>query len=383
MDWHTGDLKRTRAKGELAHAVVDGAHGTHAVELSLVRSEALQLKALHNEQFWCSTQANGCGGTLVLAAGKIRIPYFRHRPGAACALAGDNVRAARSYEHLRCQRALVGWLTAQGLSATIEHYFGPDGRADIHVVVSGRSHTIEVQLSPISLIEWRRRDENYRRQVDQVTWLYGAGAETMAAAEQATRGHAYNLRAHAEQAQALEVGVVTDLTDAWSHLDECELRIDRFWTPRLDEALADLATARDQAAAKAAQEAEATRREAQRRAEARTRQTAVVHRGPAAHTVESTILDNYGTVDWWRTYFPGLAGWTPDQGWRWTDELTEDGKATAKVLAYVVSRLYASGPVDMLLPADTSSAAEAVAALERGGLIRVYERGGVERWQRP
>jgi hypothetical protein len=382
MEWDTGDLKRTRAKGELAHAVVDGSDGTHAVELSPVRSEALQLKALH-EQFWCSTQANGCGGPLVLAAGQIRIPYFRHRPGAACALGGDNARAARSYEHLRCQRALVAWLKAQGLSATIEHYFGPDGRADIHVMVSGRSHTIEVQLSPISLIEWRRRDENYRRQVDQVTWLYGAGAETVAAAEQATRGHAHNLRAHVEQAQALEVGVVTDLADAWSNLDECELRIDRFWTPRLDEALGDLATARDQAAAKAAQEAEATRREGRRRAEARTRQTAVVHRGPAADTVESSIPDKYGTLGWWRTYFPGLAGWTPDQGWRWTDELTDDGKAIAKVLAYVVSRLYASGPVDMLLSADTSSAAEAVAALERGGLIRVYERGGVERWERP
>lgn len=342
MEWDTGHLERKRAKGELAHAVVDGSDGTHAVELSPVRSEALQLKARHDEQFWCSTQANGCGGPLVLAAGQIRIPYFRHRPGAACALGGDNARAARSYEHLRCQRALVAWLTAQGLSATIEHYFGPDGRADIHVMVSGRSHTIEVQLSPIGLIEWHRRDENYRRQVDQVTWLYGAGAETVSAAEQATRGHAYNLRAHAEQAQALEVGVVTDLTDAWSNLDECELRIDRFWTPRLDEALADLATARDQAAAKAAQEAEATRREGRRRTEARTRQTAVVRRGPAADTVESNIPDKYGTLDWWRTYFPGLAGWTPDQGWRWTEELTDDGKATAKVLAYVVSRLYAS-----------------------------------------
>ncbi|MEO5664964.1 MAG: competence protein CoiA family protein [Nocardioides sp.] len=378
MKWDTGHLERTRAKGELAHAVVDGSDGTHAVELSPVRSEALQLKALHDEQFWCSTQANGCGGPLVLAAGQIRIPYFRHHPGAACALAGDNARAARSYEHLRCQRALVAWLTAQGLDATIEHYFGPDGRADIHVMVSGRSHTIEVQLSPISLVEWRRRDENYRRQVDQVTWIYGAGAETAAAAEQATRGHAYNLRAHAEQAQAFEVGVVTDLTDRWSHLDECELRIDRFWTPRLDEALADLATAREVAAAKAAQEAEATRR----RAEARARQTAVVHHGPAAETVESTIPDNYGTADWWRTFFPGLAAWTPDQGWHWTDGLTDEGKATAKVLAYVVSRLYASGTVDMLLSADTSSAAEAVAALERGGLVRFYERAGVERWER-
>jgi hypothetical protein len=131
-----------RAKGELAHAVVDGPDGTQAVELSPVRDEALALKVLHEGSFWCSTQAGGCGGALVLAAGRIRVPYFRHVSGVDCALGGDSARAARSYEHLRYQRALLAWLEAQGLSATMEHHLGPDGRADLHVIVGCRRHTI-------------------------------------------------------------------------------------------------------------------------------------------------------------------------------------------------------------------------------------------------
>jgi hypothetical protein len=205
-----------RAKGELAHAVVDGPHGTHAVELSPVRAEALRLKALHEESFWCGIQAGGCGGGLVLAAGPIRVPYFRHQSGADCALAGDSARAARSYEHLHYQRALLTWLEAQGLSATTEHHLGPDGRADLHVIVHSRHHTIEVQLSPIGVNEWRRRDDGYHRQVDHVTWLYGAAAETAAAVEQADRGHALHIRTGAETGTAIEIGVVTDLNEAWS-----------------------------------------------------------------------------------------------------------------------------------------------------------------------
>lgn len=384
---NSGEAGRPRrAKGDLAHAVVDGPDGMHAVELSPVRAEALRLKALHEESFWCTTQAGGCGGALILAAGPVRIPYFRHHPGADCALAGDSARAARSYEHLHYQRALLAWLEAQGLSATMEHHLGPDGRADLHVVVHSRRHTIEVQLSPLGINDWRRRDEGYRRQVDHVTWLYGAAAETAAAAERADRDHVLHIRAGAESDSGIEIGVVTDLTQAWSPLEECELRSEAFWTPHLEQALADLADARAaEAAARAAEEAaEEARREAARQAAARPRageqNGEPIHRSappPASRTGAA-----YGTLPWWGEMFPELASWFPEQGWAWTDGLTDEGKAAAQVVSYVVSRLYASGPISMLLLPDEETGAEVLAALERAGFLRLYERGGVARWER-
>src|SRR4051794_38798664 len=98
---HTGRVAGTRARGELGHAVVDGPDGTAIVELPGARAAALRLKRQHSERFWCSTQAGGCGGQLLVAAGPVRMPYFRHRADAhACALAHDPERAARSYEHV-------------------------------------------------------------------------------------------------------------------------------------------------------------------------------------------------------------------------------------------------------------------------------------------
>jgi hypothetical protein len=72
----------------------------------------------------------------------------------------------------------------------------------------------------------------------------------------------------------------------------------------------------------------------------------------------------------------------PEQGWTWTDDLTDEGKAAARVVSYIVSRLYASGPISMLLLPDEMTGPEVVAALERAGFLRRYERRGVERWER-
>lgn len=375
-----GAERPRRAMGELAHAVIDGPDGIHAVELSPLRAEALRLK---ENSFWCSRQAGGCGGVLVLAAGPIRVPYFRHLSSGACALAGDNARAARSYEHLRYQRALLAWLEAQNLSATMEHHLGPDGRADLHVLVCSRSHTIEVQLSPIGTKDWRRRDDGYRRQVDQVTWLYGPGAETAAAAEQAARGHALHIRARAGTSSAIEIGVVTDLTEEWSFLGECELRPDGFWTPHLEQALADVAAAAEEARREALrQTAEDARREALRQAAAR--RAAERNRQSRHHSAPPSgdLSREYGTLSWWRTMHPEHASWASQQRWAWTDDLTAKGKAAAQMVAYIVSRLYTSGPIDKLMVPDEVTGAEVLAALERAGFLRLYEIDGIARWQR-
>lgn len=370
-----------RGKGELAHAVVNGPDGTHAVELSSVRAEALRLKSLHRGAFWCGIQAGGCGGALVVAAGPIRVPYFRHQPGAQCALAGDSARAALSYKHLHYQHVLVAWLEKQGLSATTEYHLGPDGRADLHVIVRTRRHTIEVQLSPIGVEDWQRRDEGYRRQVDHVTWLYGAASETAAASEQADRGHALHIRGDGT-GEGIQIGVVTDLNEAWSPLTECELQDGQFWTPCFDQALADLAVSREQAIAQAVEEE--ARREDLRQAENRHRAT------EAARELDTRVAprppttnrdDPYETLLWWAGT-PELASWVSKQVWTWADDLTDGGKSAVRLVSYIVSRLYTSGPISMLLLPDEITGAEAVAALERAGFLRRYTRQGVERWER-
>jgi hypothetical protein len=372
------DAERSERR-DLVHAVVDGPDGTHAVELPSVRADALRIKLAHRESFWCSRQAGGCGGGLVLAAGPVRVPYFRHRSGADCALAKDGARAARSYEHLHFQRALLAWLEAQGLHATTEYYLGPDGRADLHVLVRSRRHTIEVQLSPLGINEWAARDARYRRQVDHVSWLYGPHADTLAASEQAHRGYALRIRRNfnADGPPTIEIGVATDLAESWSPLSECELRPEQFWTPHLDQALADLASAREDAAA------EEARREALRELAAGRRPTDAQH-ARAKHGPPPTTrpTEGYGTLSWYEHIHPELRLWTPTRGWEWTAGLTDDAKAAARVICYLVSRLYASGPVSMLLLPDEGSGREVVEALERADFLRRYEHRGVDRWER-
>ena len=380
---------------KLAYAVVDGPDGAHVVVLPAGRSGALQIKDQYRETFWCSTQAGGCGARLIIAAGPVLRPHYRHKDGMdGCALADDGARAERSYEHLRYQRALLAWLADQGLHATIEKVLGADSRADLHVVVDGRSQTLEVQLSPIAGNAWRDRDEKYRSHVDHVTWLYGSGAEAAAATEQAARGHALHLRTAAAASQAsgearadveaahaetvVEVGVVTHLGEAWSRLAVCQLRSEGVWTPDLDQALSDLAAAENMAV-------ELARREAERRAAASVAAVERTVKWRAGALAAGTLVEGYGTTTWWPRIFLSFASWAPDEGWGWTDDVDEDVRAAARRLCFIVQRLYASGPVDMLMAPDEPevTTASAIAALERAGFLNLDERnGGVQRWRR-
>ncbi len=380
---------------KLAYAVVDGPDGAHVVVLPAGRSGALQIKDQYRETFWCSTQAGGCGARLIVAAGPVLRPHYRHKDGMdGCALAEDGARAERAYEPLRYQRALLAWLADQGLHATIEKVLGADSRADLHVVVDGRSQTLEVQLSPIAGNAWRDRDEKYRSHVDHVTWLYGSGAEAAAATEQAARGHALHLRTAAAASQAsgearadveaahaetvVEVGVVTHLGEAWSRLAVCQLRSEGVWTPDLDQALSDLAAAENMAV-------ELARREAERRAAASVAAVERTVKWRAGALAAGTLVEGYGTTTWWPRIFLSFASWAPDEGWGWTDDVDEDVRAAARRLCFIVPRLYASGPVDMLMAPDEPelTTVAAIAALERAGFLNLDERnGGVQRWRR-
>ena len=65
------------ALGHLRHAVTDGPDGIAPVRLPARQDAARRIKLLHGNRFWCSRQASGCGGNLIVIAGEIRTPHFR------------------------------------------------------------------------------------------------------------------------------------------------------------------------------------------------------------------------------------------------------------------------------------------------------------------
>lgn len=375
----TGDSRRP-VDDNLTHAVVGSPDSTHAIELPADRSLAKALQVLHRNSFWCGTGAGGCGQPMILNAGQVRIPYFRHHPGTDCAHSSAGSGAARSYEHLHFQHEIVVWLEKQGLTASAEFFLGPDGRADVHVIVDGRDHTIEVQLSPIGFSEWQRRDEQYRARVHRVTWLYGPGAEAAASTEQAGRGYVLHLRrSDTSEGRCAEVGVVTHLNEAWSPLSECELRGDLFWTPDLDQALVNLARARE--------EEEVAQKRAKEAAEAAiTRQHAAVQfpskKSQQPVSLPSDRTEACGTVAWWESLHPELSVWSETQDWEWVSGLSHRGRSAARVAAYIVSNIYLNGPISRILLLDEEAGVEVVAAMEAAGLLRQYELRGVKRWER-
>ncbi|MGY1639914.1 hypothetical protein ACI782_02125 [Geodermatophilus sp. SYSU D00703] len=219
---------------ELAWAVTDGAAGTHAVVLPEGPAEARRLVRHYGGGFWCSRAAGGCGSRLAVSALGAGRPSFRHPPETSCAFVDRGSRAGRAYEHLRYQHALTAWLTGQGYRPRVERVLGADGGADLHVGVEDLSHALEVQLSPLSDLAWRSRDDRLRAEVQQVTWLHGPGAETTAATEAAVRGVSLAVR---RQGTGLSVGVrdVDDRT-RWVLLGACRLTADGFSAPGTDEA---------------------------------------------------------------------------------------------------------------------------------------------------
>jgi hypothetical protein len=219
---------------ELLWAVTDGPAGTKAVQLPEDPLEARRLRQHYGGALWCSTQAGGCGGRLVVHAGDRLPPHLRHHGNAACGLLGPGSDPGRAYEHLRYQRALTAWLTGQGHRARLEKVPGPGGATGLHVVVDDLSAALEVQLAPLPDAAWRERDDHHRRRVRHVTWLYGPAAEPSAATEVAVRGVALALRRH-------DVGLSVGVRDVegrtrWVRLAACRLTAAGFWAPGVEEA---------------------------------------------------------------------------------------------------------------------------------------------------
>ncbi|WP_309133472.1 competence protein CoiA family protein [Cellulomonas sp.] len=380
------------ASNDLRHAVTDGPTGTAGVVAPPAHDAAARLRAEHR-MFWCTTQAGGCGGVLDLHVGKVRIPHFQHRRDAsACALTTRD--AGPSYAHLAYQRELAAWLAGQGYEATIEHRFDDAGRADLHVLVEGVAHTLEVQLTDIGAHTWKDRDARYRAQVDRVTWLHGPASRTTATTERVERDYALRIGRDADS--GVRVGVDTigdDGATVWAPLRECRITPAGVWTPHLETALRELAETRaEEARRRAAEEAERARRAAQeaaRRAdlereqqEARARRAASqAQRAPAtaaAHVVPSPGMRT--TADWRRLH-PDLPLWGPDHpGWAWLREYPVEHHEAGMYLAITVVRLYSRGGYSMLanpdLPAEVAQAM--VEDMTAAGWLQEDTRGARE-----
>lgn len=372
---------------ELLWAVTDGPDGTSAVALPDDRFEALAIKAKHHGAFWCTTEANGCGGSLILNAGEVRVPYFRHHPGAPCSFIGSESKAGPAYEHLRYQQAFAEWVIEQGYTPTLEKVLGTDGRTDLHVVVDQVSHAIEIQLSPLSAVSWQERDTRYRRRVDHVTWLYGPAAESAGASELSQRGLSFSLK------PGPEVGVrdVDDQT-RWVPLASCRLTADGFQAPGVVEAKA-LHLQRQQekveaARLKAEQEERdrlAAQQRLQREREARARAAAARPVRPEPPRLDFGHLKGLDGLDRWEALYPEAQWWQPDRGWGWLDSLPPELHRTARALTYTTQVLTFASPVATVFRELTDPEVRTLLfeRLEEMGLVRRYfHDSGIQRWER-
>ena len=355
------------------------------------------MKVRHGRRFWCSRTVGGCGAPLIVVAGPIRRPHFRHPPGSAnlCAFGRDPDRAKAAYAHLAIQLALVGWLDRQGFASRIEHVFKDGGRADLHVVVGDDAQTIEVQLSPMSEAEWVRRDCLYRSQVSVVTWLYGPDPEARALDELIERDVSLYVDGNLN-ADGANVRIGTCFIDRveWSELDQCKLTPAGFWTPHLDGARAETVAWRAEEDAKARQEAD-------EEAERRRRQQELVERGKRERAdaearwqwtrrtlppVRATRSGRYSwTVPDQQSLSPGAASWAPSIGWEWLNDLPTEFHASARLLAFLVCRILGGGPLHGLAFDDVPDPDGLIAgALLGAGLIALCEPTlHPRRWQRP
>ena len=378
--------------GDLLLAVTDGPAGTHAVDMPADRYEAIRLRERHGGRFWCSTEATGCGGGLLIAAGQQLRPHFRHRKDASCSFIGSESKAGPAYEHLKYQQALLTWLELQGHHPVLEKTLGPDGRTDLHVVVNAVRHSIEVQLSTLAAVAWRERDAKYRRHHEHVTWLYGPSAEAAGATELSLRGLSFALRA------GPHFGVRdVDEETHWVELIECRLTTDGLYVPGVAEAQAlhrqRMAEAQEARRKAAAEEAARLRLAEKQRANWERHHAGAREARQRRHEEERAKLPlftlNHDSALEGLARFEGLnpeaAVWVPAIGWGWLDELPPELHRAARAIAYKTQVLTYAGPVSQILPnvLTEGDRARVLVVLQELGLVELdWPRPDLQRFER-
>lgn len=113
----------------------------------------------------------GCGEPVTLAKGRIRRPYFGHRPGAVCSYAALETR-----EHQQAKEDFAAAYRTRGLSCDVEvEVLSIDGdwRADVLLRAPGDGYRValEVQHSALDYATLERRTGAYLAAGVAVVWV--------------------------------------------------------------------------------------------------------------------------------------------------------------------------------------------------------------------
>ena len=113
----------------------------------------------------------GCGEPVTLAKGRIRRPYFGHRPGAVCSYA-----ALETWEHQQAKEDFAAAYRARSLSCDVEvEVLSVDGdrRADVLLHAPGEAYRValEVQHSTLDYATLERRTGAYLAAGVAVIWV--------------------------------------------------------------------------------------------------------------------------------------------------------------------------------------------------------------------
>ncbi|MEX5265896.1 hypothetical protein RF640_17915 [Kocuria sp. CPCC 205231] len=170
-------MSRTR---ENRYAVVGDSAATGLIALPVEREGALEFKRRYDRRavgvggFYCPRALGGCGGELIVAAGKVNVPHFRHlrkRPaGASC----EDPDFERNQDHIRVQQLLASHLGSLGYEASLEYRHENATRSDVLIQggdLAGISLGIEVQISPQTRERTEARHARYLEGADAVQWI--------------------------------------------------------------------------------------------------------------------------------------------------------------------------------------------------------------------
>jgi hypothetical protein len=108
----------------------------------------------------------GCGSSVILRRGPVRIAHFAHRPGVGCEYAVGETQA-----HMTAKRLFCDAFRARGLRSEVEYQIG-NQRADVVVwSPAGRMAVVELQHTNLDVEELRNRIRNYRSKDVPQIWV--------------------------------------------------------------------------------------------------------------------------------------------------------------------------------------------------------------------
>ena len=139
-------------------ALLDGA----LIDLTkLTKPEMVNMN--RNQRFMCEK----CRQPVVFKHGTRKQAHFAHMK------AGIGETQPESVAHKLVKEVVARWLRHQGIQATVEHNFPKINRiADVYFKYQNEGYVFEIQKSPMSETEFRKRILDYRRVGIKIIWIF-------------------------------------------------------------------------------------------------------------------------------------------------------------------------------------------------------------------